>query len=187
MGGQLSPEQNLASWTSLISQALSGKPAWKVRGPWVSPSQGCRAELGTFLGASAANTEQQVNPALATTSACSRSHTRFSVTLTPWSLSSHPTQPHRFFFATPQNIWDLSSLTWDWTRNSMHWKSGILTTRPPGDGFKCHLLAFVSPTQASAGTLGWQIWVPTVATSLQAPQTPKPGSWSPLKPAPHTP
>ena len=123
------------------------------KGPLGAPSQGCRAELGTFLGASAANTERQVNPAL-TTSACSKSHTRFSVTLTPQRLSLHPTQPHRLFFATPQSIWGLSSLTWDRIHDSLHWKSGILTTRPPGDGFKYHLLAFVSPTQTSAGAPG---------------------------------
>ena len=33
------------------------------------------------------------------------------------------------------SIWDLSSLTGNWTRTSLHWKRGVLTTGLPGKSF----------------------------------------------------
>ena len=37
-----------------------------------------------------------------------------------------------FFFLAPCSIWDLSSLTSNWTHSSLHWKHRVLTTGLPG-------------------------------------------------------
>ena len=48
--------------------------------------------------------------------------------------SCHNPMFNFFFLAMPHGMWDLSSLTRDWTLNPcpLHWKCGVLTTRPPG-------------------------------------------------------
>ena len=40
-----------------------------------------------------------------------------------------------FFFTMPWSLWDLSSLTRDWTWGPLQWKGSVLTTGPPGNSW----------------------------------------------------
>ena len=44
-----------------------------------------------------------------------------------------------YLLAEPRGMWDLSSLTRDWTHAPLQWKCRILTTGPPGDSLICLL------------------------------------------------
>ena len=46
----------------------------------------------------------------------------------------------KYFSAMPLGMWDLSSLTRDWTHAPLHWKLRVLITGAPGKLLKCHVL-----------------------------------------------